>query len=350
MLAAQINYDNLLLLITAWALLLLFRLTTSLRATGDVSLKEVWLLACALLIGMSIKYAFLPIALAFALWLAIFTVRHYLRRRTVSAIVTDMRQQWKILSRKMKITLISLLLMSVFFASHYVTNFASYGSPIPDCDQVFSAEECQAYGPWSRNKLYESEKTASFVPLSYPVYMATEWFPGMTERLTFALAGKTNGFQTKTPLPIVIVGFSILAALGSLSLLVQILRRQATWVWSFTLFLTFVYVGALSYQLYSDYLQTARPVAINGRYLLPLLPLVSLTLIQAIRISIRRLNAQNTTLLTLAIFILLFIGGGGVITYIVQSEAHWYWPGFAQSHYDAIHPAVDAAVPFRFTN
>ncbi|MDQ5932295.1 MAG: hypothetical protein QG649_380, partial [Patescibacteria group bacterium] len=76
MLTSQINYDNLLLLVTAWCILLTFRITLSLRQKSTITLTDAWLLVCALLIGMSIKYAFLPIALALVLWLVLVGIRH----------------------------------------------------------------------------------------------------------------------------------------------------------------------------------------------------------------------------------------------------------------------------------
>lgn len=354
MLAAQINYDNLLLLVTAWCLLLTFRITSELREHRRIPLRFAWQLIIALLIGMSIKYAFLPIALAIGLWLIGMILRSYwpAPRSWPTAAARSLNRQWRALSRRSQLIHISLSVLSLFFASHYVTNVVSYGSPIPACDQVFTEVECQAYGPWSRNKLYTAEKQASFRPLSYPAYMAQEWFPGMTERLTFTLAGKTNGFQTKPPLPIVIYGFIIVSIIGTGCLLFQLFRRgfRLPWPWTFTLLLTFTYVGALSYQLYGDYIETARPVAINGRYLLPLLPLVALMLMQAMRQSAARISSPALATIGVLVFLFILIGGGGIGTYIVQSEPHWYWNGFAQSAYETVHPIFDTLAPLRFTD
>jgi hypothetical protein len=351
MLTSQINYDNLLLLVTAWCILLTFRITLSLRQKSTITLTDAWLLVCALLIGMSIKYAFLPIALALVLWLVLVGIRHLTPNRKSLLIISNrLIQQWQLMKAQTRVLLTALLLLSAFFGSHYVTNYVGYGSPIPDCDQVFTPDECTAYGPWNRNKMYTAQKSDTFDPLSFPAYMLIEWMPGMTERLTFAVAGKTNGFQTKAPLPIVIIGFIILAAIGSLCLIIQLLRNKATWIWVFTLFLTFIYVGALSYQLYGDYIETAQPVAINGRYLLPLLPLIAFILIQAIRQSIGRVSAPHLSTAAAIVFLVLLVGGGGIGTYIVQSESHWYWTGFAQSQYELLHTVFNALVPFRFAD
>lgn len=351
MLTAQINYDNLLFLVIAWSFFHTINITVALRKKRPLPIGDAWLLVISLLIGMSIKYAFLPIALAIGMWAAGVTVKRYLPAKTLLAkLVRDLKRQWLVLSRQHRVAYLALSLLSLFFASHYVTNFVSYGHPIPACEQVFSEVECQAYGPWARNKLYASEKQESFQPLSYAAYMTTEFVPGMTQRLTFALAGKTNGFQTKSPLPIVIVGFILLTIIGAACLLAQILRRRGTWLGAFTLLLLFVYVGALSYQLYGDYLETGRPVAINGRYLLPLLPLVAVVFIEAIRTVFAKIRTSTLALTSVAILLALVIGGAGVGTYIVQSEAHWYHNGFAQTTYNVVNPVYNAVVPLRFDN
>jgi hypothetical protein len=62
-LAAHINYDNPLLLVIAWCLLLSVRLTNQVKRGQVLQLTDLIQLAASVLIGMSIKYAFLPVAL-----------------------------------------------------------------------------------------------------------------------------------------------------------------------------------------------------------------------------------------------------------------------------------------------
>lgn len=331
LLAAHINYDNLLLLVIAWCVLLIVRLTNNVRQGQALPLSESVQLVCAVLIGMSVKYAFLPLALGLFVWVVWLMIVGYRRhKQTITSQLTAYTKHWRTIRHRSKYLWIGLVGVSLFFASHYLTSTLMYGSPIPSCERVFSESECESYGPWNRNRILEASKNESFEPLAFPAYMSKEWFPGMTQRLTFAVAGKSNDFETKLPLPALAYSLVTLALLGMFCLLIQIGRRRVPWLTWFTMLLTFIYVGVLSFQLYGDYIDTAEPVAINGRYLIPLLPLVSVGLIAAIREVLTRLNPRILAALSIFAIALLIVSGGGVGTYIVLSDAHWYWPGFGQ--------------------
>jgi hypothetical protein len=351
MLAAQINYDNLLFPIVAWSIYLIVDMTNTVKKSGDIPLRSAWLLVIAVLIGISIKYAFLPIALVLFIWsIGLFIVSIRRHNNSFGSYIQNQKKQLSKLSVRALSGLIGLTLLSIFFASHYVVNHTTYGHAIPTCEQVFTEDECSAYGPWNRNRYYAATRSSSFTPLSYPAYMATEWLPGMAQRLTFSLAGKTNDFQTKLPLPAVIFSFVLLTIVGVISFAIQAVRRNISWFGWLTVLLTGTYVGVLSLQLYDDYVDTAQPVAINGRYLILLLPLVGVVLIQAINATFKNVPAQHKTIICLGIIAVLFFGGAGLSTYILQSEPHWFWPGFGQTSHAIFKSALQAVtLPFRFS-
>jgi hypothetical protein len=171
----------------------------------------------------------------------------------------------------------------------------------------------------------------------------------MTQRLTFAVAGKTNGFQTKLPLPAVVYTFIILTVLGMICLGTQIVKRNAHWLAALTLLLTSVYTGVLSFQLYGDYVETGQPVAINGRYLIPLLPLVAVTLIQAMRYATQRISSRLLAAVSVLVVLGLLVSGAGISTYIVLAESHWFWPGFGQQSHALFESILERFVlPFRY--
>jgi Ca2+/Na+ antiporter len=349
MLAAQINYDNLLFLVVAWSVYLLVSMTQSVRQKKQISLTSAWLLTISVLLGMSIKYAFLPIALGLFIWsvgLVVISVRN--NQLNITCYAKKFFSQFWRLPTKVRIGLILASVLSLFFASHYITNHATYGSAIPSCEQVFNEDECAAYGPWNRNRMYVAERDPSFKPLAYPMYMATEWIPGMTERLTFAVAGKTNGFQTKAPLPAVVFSFVALTIVGVICMVVQIAKRRFDWFGILSLLLFGIYVAVLSAQLYGDYVETAQPVAINGRYLILLLPLVAVVLIQSIHRTFEHVSPGVKSLVAIIILLVILIGGAGASTYILQSEAHWYWAGFGQTSHALLKNLLGfVTLPFR---
>lgn len=350
MLAAQINYDTLLLLVISLSSLALVRITNSVASKSSVPARDTYILMILLLIGMSIKYAFLPIALGMVLWIIGCIVWLYVKKKkTVRSQASRFIESTKRLTARAKWVLAALGLISVFFASHYITNTVQYGHPIPDCAAVFDEQACTAYGPWNRNRNYVNNLSESFTPLSFPVYMATEWVPGMTERLTFALAGKTNDFQTKQPLPIVLIGLVMFTVVGLSCLLGRIALKRASlssFMWM-TLLISAVYVGVLCLQLYGEYARTGQPVAINGRYLLLVLPLLGAVLLDSILWAFRKAPLPIKMSVLLLSLTLMIFGGAGVSTYIIQSESHWFWQGWGQQSHATLQ-AIFRALTIRW--
>lgn len=350
LLAAHINYDNLLLLLFAWCFYSLVVITNSVRSGKPFHLSSSFQLIVAVLLGMSVKYAFLPLALGmfiWLMWLLVVSYRHH--TQTIQTQLQSYRRELRDLSGRRRLRMLVISLVCLFFVSHYTVNMLSYGSPFPSCERVFSETECTAYGPWNRNKDMQARKSESFEPMSYPLYMAREWFPGMTQRLTFAVAGKTNGFETKLPLPAVVYSFVALTIVGVVCLIWQAARRKSSWLAGFTVLLSLIYAGVLSFQLYGDYVDTAEPVAINGRYLIPLLPLVAVVLIRSIRETLYMVSSASLSLLTVGIIGLFLVSGAGISTYIILAESHWLWPGFGQESHAFVKPLYERLVlPYRY--
>lgn len=94
-----------------------------------------------------------------------------------------------------------------------------------------------------------------------------------------------------------------------------------------------LYIAALGGQNFLDYIHTGYPVAIHGRYLLPILPLiyiiVGLAFCEALGGGVKprllSVAARKASLAGLAMLVLLF-EGGGFVTYIIRSDPSWFWP------------------------
>jgi hypothetical protein len=92
----------------------------------------------------------------------------------------------------------------------------------------------------------------------------------------------------------------------------------------FLLLMVAVYGAVLWYQNYSQYLETGRPVAINGRYFIPLLLPLAAVLGRGLAGGLRLW--PNARLSVAGLAILLFSQGGGVLGFILRSDPSWYWP------------------------
>ena len=314
-LAAQINYDNLIMPITA--LILLLALTIKQRPVAERP--KVFMKIMALgLAGSLIKFAFLPIFIAVLLWLIV-----------QSRPVWRERLNWW--HRSMKVTktktgillLLVILVLGVLSVERYGLNLVRYHDPIPDCGTVLTLDNCQYYGPYIRDHNFAANKTNfDTSPLTY----TKEWLYGMWLRSFFAIDGPATRFETRGPLVVPAVTALILMAVGLMSVFWsgrKIWRQQPSAVSLFGT-VTAIYVTALWLQEYKAYVHTGFPVAINGRYLLLIITLVIFVAATACSRTLGSARQLKTGLIILSIGALLL--GGGPLTYILRSSDYWYWP------------------------
>ncbi|HEY4160788.1 MAG TPA: hypothetical protein VGM08_01880 [Candidatus Saccharimonadales bacterium] len=319
-LAATINYDNLLMVVVPWSILLTLDVMASFKK-GRVPLGRLIVLASVLLLGGLVKYPFLPVPVVvglFLLWQAwrqkLFTVKIW---RTAWRLVRA-RAPWQ------QVLLVLLLLVSLgLFTERYGVNLARYHTPVPKCNKVVSQDMCLEYGPWARDYAFVAEKASGFRPdlITY----TGSWLYGMWYRLFFAI-GPQPAFETRSPLFLIgrlAIGVAVLLGLGI------ILR----WRYLFAghpervllLLVMFGYGLALFVDDYSDYVRTAQAVAINGRYWISFLPFFFALGGLAWTDILKRAPGVKAGAAVLVLAALL-LQGGGTMSYIVRSDDSWYWP------------------------
>ena len=332
MMAGQMNYDNLLLIMVALSFWFIIQITNRVRATGFLPVGNTLTLVGVILISLPVKYAYVPIALVLCLWLLALVVVSVKQHGKIG-VLKHARRGFNKITLNGKIWLVILALAGIFFSARYVENYVRYETPIPSCHVIFDEDACMDFGPWARDFLYKKHLDPQFSPKSFPAYFSQDWVPGMIYRLTFTLAGKTNDFQTKQPLPLVWPLGCVFLLVGLLAFIryFRVLIKKYPYTF-LTLLVTLTYIGMLSIKLYLGYRQTGVPAAINGRYILPLVPFIMATLVHAILYGARRLNATNITIIVLTLALaIIFLQGGGVFTYIVLGESHWFYTGWGQA-------------------
>jgi hypothetical protein len=227
--------------------------------------------------------------------------------------------------RPLQISLLALGLIGLgLFVQRYGVNTVQYGTPVPDCGQVLSVEQCSTYGPWGRDYYLEQIKSPDFSP--NPIAYMGDWFYGMWYRLFFAVSGATSVFANYRPLPLPAFTAIVVTAIGMLATIVwwrSVFRGRAYLV--FFGLLIAVYSAILWFDQYGMYQATAQPVAINGRYLLPILPLVAVIMGLALSAAFKSLKLVRLKSFIATAVILLFLHGGGVFTFILRSDDSWYW-------------------------
>lgn len=330
LLAAQINYDNLLLPLTALTLLMTVNLSQGLRGKKRLDINTLLILITVVTLTCLVKYAFLPIALVVAAYLAVLAWR-----TRANLDLTPLKPtSW---------LLLALLALSLgLLTQRYGVNLVRYHKPVPDCAETLSVQRCQSYGPWIRDHYLETHKPAA-VTTSPPTFTA-DWFYGMWMRSFFAVDGPGSNFQTRGPLILPGIGAIVFASVSFLVTLVSLPRVFRTYnkqVLSLFLVVMAAYVGALWFDGYQSFLQTGQPVAINGRYLLPIMPLLLVTLGLGVNMLLVRREALKLAFTAAALICMLW--GGGALTYILRSNDAWYWPN--QTVHDANHAVRNSLGP-----
>lgn len=326
-LAAQINYDNLLFLTAGVCILLTIRFTEELKRQNKIDVMRLGLLTAACLFGSLVKYAFLPILAGIAMWVG-FLLYSHLRDVGWHAAWQHMHTGWKKLQGATQVSLVALLLIgSGLFIERYGVNIATYHTPTPECDQVQGVPACLAYGSWRRNYELRQQKvagtpadTGAHDPLTYT---AKHWAKAMAHQMVFTLNGRTDYFKVGDPL---FLPKFLVITLGGIGVILAVLwhrKLRQHYVIDLMILITIVYVGALWLQGYMDFVHLGQAVAMQGRYLMPVLPFVCILA----GLAFAKLLTGHTARMALAtacIGILLFQGGGATV-FILRSDEQWYW-------------------------
>jgi hypothetical protein len=322
-LAATINYDNLLFLTVPIYLLIVMRAIDSIK-NHRFSFTNLALLVSVGTLGSLVKYAFLPIFGITIVYLLIVWLKTRPRTHLPSSIAASFRSA----KLYVKLGLLVLALIGLgLFLQRYAVNFIEYHSIEPDCSKIESLNECLQYGPWARN--YNAEIKAQMGAPHNPILplFLPAWFGGMILRLYFAINSNFANVPPP-PLPIYFAGFVGLVG----TVLAVIYRRSIIKSIRYSYLLLGValaYLAALFYVNLTQYLHFHEMVAINGRYLIPILVLLFVFVSLAFREFIMRHVPKNKRLIVMAgvavIVVLIILQGGGILTYLAQSDTSWYW-------------------------
>ena len=321
-LAAQINYDNLVLPLTAAMILLAFRLIDEIR-TNQLSIWSTALFIGASLLTSLVKYAFLPIFAAMIFFLL--AILYQTHKSNLKLIWSQLADSWRQQRRLAKVVIVFLVIVPLgMFIERDVVNLVLYHSIEPNCSKVLSVKSCLAYSPWAYNYKLHNKLTTSPTSLSFsnPVVYLFQWLYWMWYRLFFAINGPNSHFVNYPPLPLPSAAMLVIVIAG-IGALIKWWRK----IFSGNLYLvmllvvSLVYVIALIGQGYLTYRYTDVLENMNGRYLVPILLLAAAILGKALSHSLRK--AQSRKVIVAIVALLFFMEGGGFITFIARSDPSW---------------------------
>lgn len=326
MLAAEINYDNLTMVLVAWVCLLMLRIMDSL-SRKRFPLVEVGLLAVIALLGSIVKYAFLPVMAACVLTILVLAWSAF--DKSFAAAWSAARQSLLALKKSTVLVLAIAIIASLgLFSQRYLVNLAAYKSPIPRCDKILTIDDCMSYGPFNRTYTLMQTKSPEFKPNIWSYI--PQWFYGMWYRTFFAVNGNVSSpswarYETIPPLPVPSIT-AVGLLLASVAVIIVYSKKLYRDTYLIFLALTIVlYCAALIFDNYGAYNRAGQPIAVNGRYLLPILLPFFIIAGRAWQSALSG-HSYRLKLALAGVITVLFIQGGGVLTYMINSNYAWYWP------------------------
>ncbi|HUC95573.1 MAG TPA: hypothetical protein VMR76_01270 [Candidatus Saccharimonadia bacterium] len=323
-LASQINYDNLLILCVAWVALLTFRVIDDLRKRKP-SLKNLMSLIIVSTFASLVKYEFLPIFLGVVLFLLFISFKLY--KKHPKSLLSGLWTSWKTQSMVVRVMMVSLLLISLgMFIQRDGINLIRYHSIAPNCSKVLSINDCKVYSVWNDNYQWHNELLNGTVHVSFenPITYAGSWLYWMMYRSFFAVNGPSSGFTNYPPLPLPIAA-AILLAFFAMFTLVRF-RKKIFYKNPYLTLLSFIsclYLISLMAEGYIYYRYTGVLELMNGRYLLPIILFLAAIGGIGISISMRHFPARKAVVAVMVL--ILFLQGGGILTFIERSDSTWYW-------------------------
>jgi len=325
LLAAQINYDNLLIPVVGLVLLEVTNFSDHIKKSQPIDVTRLLAIIIGCLLASLIKYAFLAVFMATIIYMIIRLRQVYdsfgvVRTQLTAGARLVRRQTWVLL-------IIGLIISGGLFGERYGINLVRYHAPVPACGQVLSVKACSAYGPWARDYSLELSKSYRSTTKD-PITFTSDWLYGMWLRTFFAVDGPDTDFQTRGPLPVPALTAIVFVVAGVLSIVVygrRLLRQYNAPLIRLLALVEICYIGALWLDEYRSFLQTGDTVAINGRYLLPVvLPLLVIGAL-ALKEALKHFPAFVKPLVA-GLAVLSLVWGGGALTYILRSNDAWYWP------------------------
>lgn len=326
-LAAHINYDNLLILLTAIILYdsLSFILQAKARHINAILLARITSLN---LLTCLVVFTHLPIF--FATEVAVVIAAVYYRGGLRKA-AKSLKRSFAAESHTIKVVSAIVLAVSIgLFAERYGYNQLKYQNLIPDCAQVVSKESCMKYGPWGRDYRLQFEEPLKWNAGRYFL----QWAGQTMYELFFTI---NYNYANKPPLPVLFYGawFGVVGSLIAAVVSFKRLLKHPPYL--FFLFVTSVYGISLWINNYNRFKRVGFPVAIHGRYWMQLLPIMIALGLASLHYCLQRVHTKlrPQLLVLLALLALVCIlQGGGAISYFVQSDASWYWPNSILTRYN----------------
>jgi hypothetical protein len=315
-LSAQINYDNLLVLS---ACLCIYETVVCMKELDNkvFNAKRLLTLLCLCLFASMVKFAFLPIFIAI-LGLIAWRIFAYQKPRGID-LRKEARKSFKKISIPVKVILLCAGLLGVFlFTRFYIVNLVAYHNPVPQCNQVLNIQDCKQYYAWDSNYNLVQEHGRYVVTNSMNIF---KYFAYWSLLQTLELFGEIMPLQGLSYVSMVFITIVCVLAASTLVCTIvnfeKMLRNRGLLAVSV---ITLLYLLTLFARNYHDYLQLGKPVAIDARYLVPILLYLYALLASGLKFTLNSIGPYGlpAKAFLAAVVILSFVYFGGFSQYLTH--------------------------------
>ena len=324
LLAGQINYDNLLFPVAAGMLLLATSITNTLRVKHKFPIAKILVFLTVGMFGCLVQFAYLPVFAGGFIWL-VWEFYSSMKSKKLKPIRDIKKYLNDTAWHKILLVFVPFLIAFGMFFQMYGINVVRYHHLTPRCDQVLTKQECSLNGGWQRN--YTAYLNNDGVDANPGLYAAS-WTYRMLIAMFYTSSGgasPTAWYLSINPLPIIFYTALVVFLLG-----VALIARFNRALFKGHPFLGGLVFVSLFYCLslwlinYQDYVRLGEKVAINGRYLF----VIILPLMLLVAVAYNKLLSGKVSLKIglFGLVLVLFLQGGGALSYITSSKAGWYWP------------------------
>lgn len=324
-LAAHVNYDNLMILLTPLVLLFASRLIKD----NEKLVHNTALFVLTGLAALLAKQSFAPmLSIIFVYVLVVVWNRN--RKNLIEVI----QKSWKRTPKNAvaAVIAIAIVLLSIMALERYVRSIVQYGTFRPGCEVVQPVEFCEQFGPWYRNNVINAENRPTEPPYGNPVSFSQYWATRMM-RGYFAVFAHTptqvvserEPFGPIVVRPLLPLPISFAYIVGVAGLVAIVMQRRNIWendMLRFSLVICVGYILVLWTFNYISYLSMWKAEAIQARYTYPILVLVFLIAAQAISWSV---HSKYTKIAIIIAFALFYVWGGGIAGWIIRADDSWRW-------------------------
>lgn len=312
--SATISYDNMLFPISAY----FFLVGVNIVKANEIQTGEYVKFVTVGLLGVLVKFTFMPILIVGLLYVAVLGYRMH-GRKLISTLTRYPR------SASMKTAdgaiIVVFVLFSVLFVARYAYPVLRYHTPLPDCSVILTHDRCETNGVYYAVELAKDSKNQRTAK-SIEDYLGF-WIGSMTSQFEISASPVGSKIEIGRLLPIIYMTLSLGTFTGLVILLYMWRSLKKSQSWYFLITLSLALVISLFMFNASAYYSANTDLNTQTRYLLSVMPIFMVMAAVALNTLIGKRPALK--LAVIGFLCLLCTQGAGDIKHILVSSDSWYW-------------------------